>query len=253
MLFWYGHCTAAQIIGLLQALSDLYLRSSRFTISRRSSHVCMHHIRHFGNVSPFFRSFEWSWACYLPLNNLSFCGVETLIMGDVTYGACCVDDFSARALGCDFLLHYGHSCLGMRTIPLPWLNLVRYKLLTIACTASPSPLVPVDVTPINTLYVFVDIGIDTQHFIDTVKRNFEAGKKLVVVGTIQFVTALQVKLVEWIALVLSNRISYLISHLFRLHALFWRKTMCSKSLRQNHYLLAKYLVAPLQDSLTWML
>lgn len=43
---------------------------------------------------------------------IRFCGVETLIMGDVTYGACCVDDFSARALGCDFLLHYGHSCLG---------------------------------------------------------------------------------------------------------------------------------------------
>jgi 2-(3-amino-3-carboxypropyl)histidine synthase len=32
-------------------------------------------------------------------------------MGDVTYGACCVDDFSAVALRCDFLLHYGHSCL----------------------------------------------------------------------------------------------------------------------------------------------
>ncbi|ORY93545.1 putative diphthamide synthesis protein-domain-containing protein [Syncephalastrum racemosum] len=91
-----------------------------------------------------------------------FCQVETLIMGDVTYGACCVDDYTARALGCDFLLHYGHSCL-----------------------------VPVDVTPINTLYVFVDIGIDTQHFIDTVKRNFESGKKLVLVGTIQFVAALQ--------------------------------------------------------------
>lgn len=55
-------------------------------------------------------------------------------------------------------------------------------------------IVPVDVTPINTLYVFVDIGIDTQHFIDTVKRNFEPGKKLVVVGTIQFVTALQVSI-----------------------------------------------------------
>lgn len=52
-------------------------------------------------------------------------------------------------------------------------------------------IVPVDVTPINTLYVFVDIGIDTQHFIDTVKRNFESGKKLVLVGTIQFVAALQ--------------------------------------------------------------
>ena len=33
-------------------------------------------------------------------------------MGDVTYGACCIDDFSARALGCDLIVHYGHSCLG---------------------------------------------------------------------------------------------------------------------------------------------
>ena len=29
-------------------------------------------------------------------------------MGDVTYGACCVDDYTARSLGCDFLIHYGH-------------------------------------------------------------------------------------------------------------------------------------------------
>ena len=40
-----------------------------------------------------------------------FADVETVIMGDVTYGACCVDDFTARALGCDFMVHYGHSCL----------------------------------------------------------------------------------------------------------------------------------------------
>ncbi|KAI8997094.1 putative diphthamide synthesis protein-domain-containing protein [Pilobolus umbonatus] len=91
-----------------------------------------------------------------------FCDAETLIMGDVTYGACCVDDYTARALGCDFLVHYGHSCL-----------------------------VPVDVTTIETLYVFVDIGIDIQHFIATVKKNFEKGKRLVLVGTIQFATALQ--------------------------------------------------------------
>lgn len=42
-----------------------------------------------------------------------FCNVETLIMGDVTYGACCVDDFTANALGCDYMIHYGHSCLGI--------------------------------------------------------------------------------------------------------------------------------------------
>ncbi|KAB0398727.1 hypothetical protein E2I00_015851 [Balaenoptera physalus] len=40
-----------------------------------------------------------------------FTEAEVMVMGDVTYGACCVDDFTARALGADFLVHYGHSCL----------------------------------------------------------------------------------------------------------------------------------------------
>jgi len=87
-----------------------------------------------------------------------FCpGVETLIMGDVTYGACCIDDYTARALGCDLLVHYAHSCL-----------------------------IPVDVTKIKTLYVFVDISIDTSHLVATLERNFAAGKTMAIVGTIQF-------------------------------------------------------------------
>ncbi len=87
-----------------------------------------------------------------------FCaGIETLIMGDVTYGACCIDDYTARALGCDLLVHYAHSCL-----------------------------IPVDVTKIKTLYVFVDISIDTSHLLATLERNFSAGKTVAVVGTIQF-------------------------------------------------------------------
>ena len=32
-----------------------------------------------------------------------YTGAEVIIMADVTYGACCVDDFSAKALG-KFLL-----------------------------------------------------------------------------------------------------------------------------------------------------
>ena len=84
-------------------------------------------------------------------------GVETLIMGDVTYGACCIDDYTARALGCDLLVHYAHSCL-----------------------------IPVDVTTIKTLYIFVDIGIDTSHMIATLERNFQPGKTIAMVGTIQF-------------------------------------------------------------------
>lgn len=88
----------------------------------------------------------------------TFCpGVETVILGDVTYGACCIDDFTARALGCDLLVHYAHSCL-----------------------------VPVDVTGIRTLYVFVTIAVDTSHLAATIKRNFPAGKTVALVATIQF-------------------------------------------------------------------
>jgi 2-(3-amino-3-carboxypropyl)histidine synthase len=68
-------------------------------------------------------------------------------MGDVAYGACCVDDFSAGALGADFLVHYGHSCL-----------------------------VPVTVTGgVKCLYVFVDVRADVDHLVDTVKLNFPPG------------------------------------------------------------------------------
>ena len=84
-------------------------------------------------------------------------------MGDVTYGACCIDDYTARALGCDLLVHYAHSCL-----------------------------IPVDVTRIATLYVFVTIGIDMSHFIDTVVNSFPCGKMVAMVGTIQFNPTLHV-------------------------------------------------------------
>ncbi|KAJ8698033.1 Diphthamide biosynthesis protein 1 [Pleurotus ostreatus] len=72
-----------------------------------------------------------------------FTDALTVIMGDVTYGACCVDDYTAVALGCDMLVHYGHSCL-----------------------------VPMDQTTIKTLYVFVEIGIDSTHLVQTIRANF---------------------------------------------------------------------------------
>ena len=52
-------------------------------------------------------------GCHLHnVSMYSFTDADTVIMGDVTYGACCVDDFTAKALGCDLMVHYGHSCLG---------------------------------------------------------------------------------------------------------------------------------------------
>ncbi|KAL3856870.1 hypothetical protein ACJMK2_011581 [Sinanodonta woodiana] len=103
------------------------------------------------------------YACTIADIIQEFTGADTLIMGDVTYGACCVDDFTAKALGANLFVHYGHSCL-----------------------------VPIDMTEgIQMLYVFVDIKIDTLHFMETVRHNFSRGSCLAFVSTIQFVTTLQ--------------------------------------------------------------
>ncbi|KTG00537.1 hypothetical protein cypCar_00012558 [Cyprinus carpio] len=57
------------------------------------------------------------------------------------------------------------------------------------CFVSP---VPIDSTEgIKLLYVFVDIQIDTAHFLDTLRLNFPPGHSLALVSTIQFVAALQ--------------------------------------------------------------
>lgn len=93
-------------------------------------------------------------------------GAEMVILGDVTYGACCVDDFSASALGCDFLVHYGHSCL------------ISIK----DCVIS------------NMMYVFVEIDIDLQHFIDTVRTLVPKTERVACIATIQFVSSMRAAL-----------------------------------------------------------
>jgi 2-(3-amino-3-carboxypropyl)histidine synthase len=90
-------------------------------------------------------------------------GAEMVILGDVTYGACCVDDYAATALGCDFLVHYGHSCL------------ISIK----------------DCTLPNMMYVFVEIDIDVSHFVDTIKALVPSHTKVCCIATIQFVSSLR--------------------------------------------------------------
>ncbi|EPY26954.1 diphthamide synthesis protein [Strigomonas culicis] len=90
-------------------------------------------------------------------------GAEMVILGDVTYGACCVDDFAATALGCDFLIHYGHSCL------------ISIK----------------DCTITNMMYVFVEIDIDVQHFVDTVKALVPSDTRVAFIATVQFISSMR--------------------------------------------------------------
>ncbi|XP_043795789.1 2-(3-amino-3-carboxypropyl)histidine synthase subunit 1 [Apis laboriosa] len=98
----------------------------------------------------------------------NFTGAETIIMGDVTYGACCIDDYTAKALDADFLIHYGHSCL-----------------------------IPIDQTVgIKVLYIFVNIKIDTSHCIECLQTTLPVTTKIGLVSTIQFAGALQIIAME---------------------------------------------------------
>ncbi|KAH9030146.1 diphthamide synthesis protein [Lactarius pseudohatsudake] len=114
-------------------------------------HKTIHHIRKNGSRMVALQMPEGlqMFACTIADIVERFTDALTVIMGDVTYGACCIDDYTAVALGCDMLVHYGHSCL-----------------------------VPMDQTSIKTLYVFVEIAIDSIHLAQTVRLNFPDDRHL---------------------------------------------------------------------------
>ena len=68
---------------------------------------------------------------------------ETIILGDITYGACCIDDIGCSLLNCDLIIHYAHSCLKPNIITL-----------------------------VKVMYIFVEIKIDIEHLVKTIILNF---------------------------------------------------------------------------------
>jgi 2-(3-amino-3-carboxypropyl)histidine synthase len=54
---------------------------------------------------------------HLPEIEVTFegAGVKALFLADSCYGACDLADVKAKQLGCDALVHYGHSDMGLRT------------------------------------------------------------------------------------------------------------------------------------------
>lgn len=80
----------------------------------------------------------------------------------MTYGACCIDDIASKKLGCEFIVHYGHSCL----VPIP------------------------DMTISNVLYVFVEIGLDIRHLLESIAFNVEKTQTVYLLGIVQFNTTL---------------------------------------------------------------
>ncbi|KAK2196623.1 bifunctional Diphthamide synthesis DHP1-DPH2 [Babesia duncani] len=87
---------------------------------------------------------------------------EVIIMADVTYGACCIDDLTAKCLDCDLIIHYGHSCL-----------------------------IPITTTTVECLYVFVEITFSAQHLANIIEKNFDFEDAMVLMGTIQYSNVLR--------------------------------------------------------------
>ena len=104
------------------------------------------------------------------LENFAEC--ETIILGDITYGACCIDDIGCSFLDCDLIIHYAHSCLK-----------------------------PNKMTLIKVMYIFVEIKIDIEHLIKTIELNFpkEQNDFLYLLSSLQYNSTLFVlkrKLIE---------------------------------------------------------
>lgn len=87
----------------------------------------------------------------------TFSNSECIILGDITYGACCIDDLGSKSLECDLIIHYGHSCL-----------------------------IPITETCVKVMYVFVDIQVDVAHLANTIEYNFNKEQTICLMGSIQY-------------------------------------------------------------------
>ncbi|ORM41964.1 Diphthamide biosynthesis protein 1 [Babesia sp. Xinjiang] len=105
-----------------------------------------------------------AWGCEIADILKFFCQSleEVIIMADVTYGACCIDDITAQTIGCDLIIHYGHSCL-----------------------------IPVTDVLVQCLYVFVEISFSADHLANVVTQLFKPHDKIFVMGTIQYSNVLR--------------------------------------------------------------
>ncbi|WWC72476.1 diphthamide biosynthesis protein 1 [Kwoniella pini CBS 10737] len=113
-------------------------------------HKTIHHIRRDGVKSVALQMPEglMMYGCAIADIIETFTGALPMLLADVTYGACCIDDYTAKEMGAEMIVHYGHSCL-----------------------------IPVSQTTLKTLYVFVEIAIDTTHLCLSVRRNFPSSRE----------------------------------------------------------------------------
>ncbi|KFP21185.1 Diphthamide biosynthesis protein 1, partial [Egretta garzetta] len=84
------------------------------------------------------------------------------------------------------------ECVGSIGLSSPRVGTCQRKCGAHHHVPHPTSSFPIDATQgLKMLYVFVDIKIDTSHFLETIRFNFAAGASLALVSTIQFVSTVQ--------------------------------------------------------------
>jgi len=85
---------------------------------------------------------------------------EVFILGDTSYGECCVDEVAAEHLNADSVIHFGHTCL------------------------TPPQRLPV-------LYIFTRRDIDVPLFVSTIRSNFTETDNLLILYDVEYEHALR--------------------------------------------------------------
>ncbi|GMH91670.1 hypothetical protein TrST_g13833 [Triparma strigata] len=88
-------------------------------------------------------------------NSLSSLSPLIFILGDTTYGECCVDVVSGKHLNADVIVHYGNSCLSKQS-EIPCIN------------------------------VFGRVQVDVEDFVEKVKGEVESGEDVAVTYDVRF-------------------------------------------------------------------
>jgi len=83
------------------------------------------------------------------------CGQEVFILGDTSFGECCVDEVAAQHLNADSVIHFGHTCL------------------------TPAQSLPV-------LYIFTQRHIDVPQFIQSIRGKFEETDNLLIIYDVEY-------------------------------------------------------------------
>lgn len=80
---------------------------------------------------------------------------ELFILGDTSYGSCCVDEVAAEHIYADSIIHFGHACLS-KAVRLPILYVFpTYKINTVDfARAVEAELINKD----ESIVVFYDVG-----------------------------------------------------------------------------------------------